>query len=315
MVDTYSSELDSAISYVVCRWPNLQELICPNVTLSMDAISHLSSVSNLKRLAFETKMGIIQDISHLDSVLVFSNLTNLNIRSGPINTIIPLLHCIRLPAIETICVSTSGYISRRAIQACCAAVREACPSNGLTCFQLCGEKEEDGVPPDDEALVCITLKDLHPCTAFAELRELYVNFDCPVSLTDADLLELVSPRMESFVINERGWQIAVDGGGITLSGLVQLLRRCPSLSYLCLAIDTRTFTEIPEGLDVSFPPQRQLNINLLDSYILPDFVPSLVSVFRAFGQDSSMPVVWEMGRWTVGGEEFRTLWERVLDEL
>ena len=144
-------------------------------------------------------------------------------------------------------------------------------------LKLCGSVEEE-----DEVLPCLTLQDLRPCTAFAELRGLDVQFNGPASLTDADLLELVSPRMEYFLVNYgRAWQI--DSGGITLSGLVQLLRQCPLLDRVSLVIDIQTFTKIPEGLDVSFPPRTRLKIYLLDSDILPGFGVSVYSARTGYG--------------------------------
>lgn len=113
-----------------------------------------------------------------------------------------------------------------------------------------------------------------------------VDLDWHVCLTDADLLQLASPHMEKIIIHKTlGWGIGVGGGRITLTGLVQLLRRCPSLNDVCLAIDTATFTEIPEGVGVSFPPRQGPAFNFVDSYILPEFVPGVVSVFTTLELD------------------------------
>ena len=122
-VNIYSSDLASTISPAVSRWPKLQEVICSNVALNMDAISYLSSLSNLRRLEFKTEIDSTQGISHLDSKLVFSNLTNVNIKSRSLDAIASLLRFyIRLPAIKSLYVNTSWYISRPAIQACLAAI-------------------------------------------------------------------------------------------------------------------------------------------------------------------------------------------------
>jgi len=211
------------------------------------------------------------------------------------------------------------YIPRQAIQAYWAAVRKACSSNVVTRLGLQGLDDASEVLPSHHAdrLSRLVLEDLRPCTTFSELRELYIDFNCSVSLTDADLLELASPRMEELLINyDWGWKVNVDGGGITLSGLVQLLRWRPSLHRVCFAIDSRTFTEIPEGLDVSFPPRKQLQIDFLDSHILSEFVPGIVSVLAALGLDASILEAWETYKWEfVGRELFEPIWKRVLDGL
>ena len=160
------------------------------------------------------------------------------------------------------------------------------------------------------------LEDLPLSTAFSELRILHFDLNWHVSLTDTDLLRLASPRMEEIIINNvSGWGTHKNGGGITLSGLVRLLQQCPSLNDVCLAIDTSTFTEIPEGLDVSFPPRKGLYLNFVDSYILPEFVPGVVSVFMALKLDPSMFFVWQNGGESVGEQEAEPWWEMVLDEL
>ena len=312
-----SSIVDTKISPQICRWPNLRQVHCLNVTLNMDAIVHLSSISKLKSLEFTVHADATRDLSHFGSILVFSNLVELRMDSKSLDTAALLLSRIRLPAIESLSVTISNYTSKRQIQAYWAGVRTVCPSNLLTSFGLEGFGQDYGtLTLGEEALLRLTWEDLYPCTAFAELRELCINFDCSVGLTDADLLELASLRMEELVINyELGWQIGNEGGGITLSGLVQLLQKCPALKCLTLAIDTWTFTEIPEGMDVSFPPREQLTINFLDSYILPEFVPDLVTVFMALGLDSSMFTFWNIRREGYEVMQARSLWESVQDEL
>ena len=87
----------------------------------------------------------------------------------------------------------------------------------------------------------LTLDDI-PYKAFGELCEIGINLSLHVKLTDSDLLDL-----------ESAWPwLRIGRGGITLNGLVHILRRCPSLFRESLATDTRTFTHIPDGLDVSF---------------------------------------------------------------
>lgn len=74
-------------------------------------------------------------------------------------------------------------------------------------------------------------------------------------------------------------------GGITLSGLVQLVRQCPSLTSASPVIDTWTFTQVTRGLEVSFPPRKTfrgtLSLDCLDSHFVPEFDANYRSVFTA----------------------------------
>lgn len=315
----FTGLVDSAISRQIRRWTKLQKVSCRNIALSVDAILHLSSMVNLKQLSCTAGIDIVQGIIHLGSMLVFPSLEDLVIESQSLDAVTSLLHRIRLPMIESLGVTISNYLSRRAIQAYWAAAREACPS--AVSIHLCmftfNGGHEDLLLPGEDVHPELTLEDLRPWTAFSGLRNIYVNLDWHVDLTDTDLLELVSPRMEEVIINYAlGWGTRINDGGITLSGLVQLLRQCPSLRELCLAIDTRTFTEIPEGLDASFPPRTRLQLNFVDSHIEPEFVSGIVSVFMALGLDSSMIRAWEIyGGDSVGTPQAAFIWDQVLDEL
>lgn len=112
----------------------------------------------------------------------------------------------------------------------------------------------------------LTLDDFPFYKTFDDLYVMCVDLPWSVALTDADLLHLVhkSPHLTELVINiEHGWTPNDVCNGITLNGPAELLRSCPSLKIMKLAIDTQTFIEIPQGLDVGFPPNMVLDF--LDS--------------------------------------------------
>ena len=72
-------------------------------------------------------------------------------------------------------------------------------------------------------------------------------------------------------------------GGITLGRLVLLLQTCPSLRQMALCLDTRGYTDVPDSHanpEWTLPPWANLSINVLDSVIEADSVPSLGRFFH-----------------------------------
>ena len=69
--------------------------------------------------------------------------------------------------------------------------------------------------------------------------------------------------------------------GLTLHGLVRLLQACPALGSFSILIDTPTFTYIPEGMDVSYPPRKFWGVNPIDSPLEVDMLAGMVDVFVA----------------------------------
>jgi len=278
--------LDAAISRQLHRWTNLERAECRLVTLNMDTIVHLPSISILKRLSFTLSADLDNHITHLGSAFIFSNLVNLEIGSASLESIINLFSRIQLPKIKDLEVSVSKYTPRWQVREYWTAVQKACPSNTLThlAFSSSDKGIENLTGLDKQTRPLLTFDDLLPYKDFGNLRRIYINLALSVNLTDADLLDLVStsPQLEELSINRfRGWKMGGDGGGITLSGLVQLLQQCPSLHRMSLVIDMRTFTEIPH---VSFPSRpKPVLLDHLDSNITHESLLDFDSVFTALG--------------------------------
>jgi len=273
-----SGPFDAAISRQVCWWTSLQSFSCPWVTLGTDAVLHLSSVPTLTHLSFIPSSDLSNHLSHFGSILTFPNLASLQINSASLKSVTQFFSYIRLPRIMDLDVCFSHDARKYDIQAYWAAVEQACPSSTLRYLTLVFRNHES----ESQSHQQLTLDDLPFYKTFRDLHGISIDLPWSVGLTDADLLDLVyeSPNLIELAINgDWEWRLGDDGGGVTLDGLVELLRYCPSLDTMSLAIDTRTFTHIPQGLDVWFPPEMMPDF--LDSHISLECVPRLASVFIA----------------------------------
>ncbi|KAF8431608.1 hypothetical protein L210DRAFT_2908794 [Boletus edulis BED1] len=126
----------------------------------------------------------------------------------------------------------------------------------------------------------LNFEDLQPCMAFSNLRFMDVDIGWNVGLTDGDLLTLTTawPSLEGFSINaEWGWGVA--SGGITPSGLLQVLRTCRSLNSVSLQMDTRGYNESPPPESPGLTPLRPLSICVVDSVLDAESIPAMAAFF------------------------------------
>lgn len=311
--------LDETISRHVGRWMNLQVVDSHNVALNVGAITHLSSMSTLTRLSFTLSAKLAEHISDLDFPFVFSRLAHLEIHSESLASIGGLLPHIQLPVVKGLVAKAWSSPSKQSVETYLTTIRNACPSDTLTHLKLLdiGDQMRNPIHLDPQTHYHLTLDVLIPCTAFTNLRGIHINLKWCVDLTDADLLVLASasPLLEHLIINDMwGWRTQ---GGITLDGLLQLLRACPLLYDMCFAIDTLTFTQIPDGLDVGFPARRRLWMNVVDSDIDAEDVPGLVSMFTEIKLEPALFMAWSGAdmKHLAGARAARPLWEDVNNQV
>ena len=312
---------NETVSRNVCRWTNLQIVDCRDITLNADALTHLSSMSTLKSLSFTLCAEVAEHISPFGSVFVFSHLAYLEIVSESLEPVTGLFSRIRLPAVRGLVVQILRRPSKQIVEAYSTATRNTCPSDTLIHFKLLNIRAQIwntiNLNLHQQTRHQLTLDIILPCTVFDNLRGIHINLKWSVRLTDAELLDLVSasPRIEHLIINDMwGWRT---DGGITLTGLLRLLQKCPLLYDFCLAIDTRTYTQIPEGLDVRFPARTRLWMNIVDSHIGLADVPALVFVFTELGLDPAIFMAWNGSDIeNLAGAGFaKYLWENVYRQV
>jgi hypothetical protein len=155
-------------------------------------------------------------------------------------------------------------------------------------------------------LVFNDVKDILPFAAF-NLTNMRIELDFIMDLKDADLLQLASdcPRIEGLYISEEtGWRFA----GITPVGLLKVLRLCPSLWDISIALDTRGY-QIPahelepesligRGLGDPSSSGRSLFLHFSDSVIEEESIPALSAFFAdCMPSDAVFTILsWESNR-------------------
>ncbi|KAF8124949.1 hypothetical protein EV363DRAFT_1353194 [Boletus edulis] len=289
-------ELDTIMSNQVLRWSNLRILECSDVALNADAILHISRTSTLTHLSFVLNEEAPGQILPSDLDLVFPNLTWCDITSGRLLPVANLFARTRLPAIKELTVRFPGSPSKQAIWSFMTSLKNTCSSSSLTHLSIlsqryllrrlstCGDLGSNNCP--------ITYDDLHPCASLCSLRFLKLNFDQPIHLTDNDLVGLGTawPHLEDLIVNnDAGWRSI---GGLTLPGLIRLLRTCPSLRNFCILLDTPTFVYIPEGMETSYPPRQLGCVNLVESPLDADMFDGVVDVFVTLKFSPRLLIAW-----------------------
>ena len=282
----------SFFSRSVYRWQNLETLICPETTLDVDALVHLSRMSALSQLTF--RLSATSQVS--DSPLCFSDLNESAVFSKDLHSISRLLSRSQLPAITDFSAVVDSCPLREELSSYLDSVRTSNADHTIENFTL---DQSSPLPSNDvrsEALL-LGLEDLRPCMTFRNLRRLELSVEWNVELTDSDLLVLASawPHLEDLIINVNwGWNTS---GGITPKGVLRLLQTCRSLRGFALAIDTQDCTESPPsellaGLGSTLPPI--LFVDVLDSIIEVDSVPAIIAFFTAIASHSKFAFsAWE----------------------
>ncbi|KAF8125009.1 hypothetical protein EV363DRAFT_1270918 [Boletus edulis] len=264
------------------QWRNLQTLVCPEISMDVITLVHLSRMPALSQLNFKLGSTFPYQIPPSDSPLVFSNLNRWVLRSQSLYSISCLLSQTRLPAVTIFVAYIECCPSRVDLSAWFAGVQTSGFGHCVQELHL-GQSISGRVDLLGNTRV-LGFEDLRPCMAFSHLRCIDLRMDWQVDLTDNELLSLTStwPHLETFNINRQwGWNTL---GGITPNGLIQLLQICPLLTDICIAIDTRGYTEIPPLLQsversTSIASYSIFSIDVLDSFIEAESVPAITAFF------------------------------------
>lgn len=275
---------DEAISGLVRRWTNLQDVYCPYINLDSDSLLHLSRTPVLTHLSFTLSAAVTDHIISSDSRLLLSNLRDLEISSQSLEPISRLFSHTRLSTVESLTVYIDSCPPKHIFRSYLIAVRKSCTHHSLVSLKLIQTRSPSSTSHGSERYQ-LTLDDMRPCMVFDQLRRMDINIAFSVNLMDDDLLSLASacPHLEHLLINEEwGWKLDTVGG-ITPDGLFQLLQRLRSLRSFCLAIDTWGYTEVSPAIELAqiagIIPRMSLSVNVADSLIHPESVDALADFF------------------------------------
>ena len=219
VVDVGSSDTFSLIeANYVYRWQNLCSVVCPQSAFDADALVHLSRMPALTELEFALNTTFPLAASH--SPLVFSNLHNFTLHSKSLEPISQSLSQVRPPVITDFGAIIRTCPSRQELSSFFASVQTFNAGRTIERLRLHQKPIHfSDLPQTSLEYPELCLEDLRPCTSF-NLRQLSLDIEWDIGLTDSDLLTLASawPHLERLVINmKRGWNTR---GGITLDGLL-----------------------------------------------------------------------------------------------
>ena len=315
-VQFHTGEIDHNHIY---RWRSLQSVVCPDVALNVDALSHLSRMPEMTELSFGISSATLPDpITLSSSPPFFSNLQKLTLLSTSLDPISRLLSRIRLPVIRKFAAFIDTNPSKQDL--CSFFVGVQTSGAGHTIESLClGQTCHLTNISSSRVVALLGSEDLRPCMAFTSLRHVDLNIGWGVGLTDNELLALASawPYLQDLAINQEwGWNTR---SGITLRGLVQLLQICRSLSHVSLVLNTRGYSDLYHSLDspeLTLP--CALFIDVLDSVIEEESVPAIGAFFAGIAQYCTGFILISWGAVAVVGppdvEEYRHRWDAVCEQ-
>ncbi|KAF8126067.1 hypothetical protein EV363DRAFT_1349681, partial [Boletus edulis] len=261
------------ISDLICRWENLRSVRCYDVGLNADAVTHLSHLRKLRYMAFEVHDAVVDRIPAIPacaSVLPFSALHDIYLASDSLIPICRILRRFYFPEVHSFLVALYTRPTAPNLMSFFVALQEACAHrNSLDNLSLCVRDTKNKTPLEDASSYYITFDRLRPLTVFTNIKSITLDISCGTDLNERELLCLASswPRLET---------------AISPGGFLQLLERCRSLRVLYFMLDTRGYTEIPQG-----HPWRGLTmpkdsfIHLLNSPIEEESIEALSVFFHA----------------------------------
>ncbi|KAF8433869.1 hypothetical protein L210DRAFT_3554750 [Boletus edulis BED1] len=292
----------------ICRWQNLRTVICPEITLDVDALVHLSHIPALTNLNFMLSVTL----QTFSSPLFFPNLHELALHSHSLDLISRLLSHTRLATIRIFLLPLDLSFFFDSIQTSGA-------DHTIRCLWLTQSVTH---PSSNPHSVLLGLEDLRPCMAFSNLSFITLDIEWNVGLTNSTVLEFVStwPRLGHLQINVGwGWN---SQGGITPDGLLRLLQTCRSLCHIAVAFDTRGYTELPPSqalasLELTLPPMFLFDV--LDSIIEAESVQAVTSFLSGIAAATyDFNFLYWGGPYVVeapGMDEYMERWEHIGDRV
>ncbi|KAF8421110.1 hypothetical protein L210DRAFT_3766196 [Boletus edulis BED1] len=299
----------------ICRWQNLRTVICPEITLDVDALVHLSHIPALTNLSFMLSVTL----QTFSSPLFFPNLHELALHSHSLDPISRLLSHTRLATMTNFLAAIGSCPSRQDLSFFFDSIQTSGADHTIRCLWLTQSVTH---PSSNPRSVLLGLEDLRPCMAFSNLSFITLDIEWNVGLTNSTVLEFVStwPRLGHLQINVGwGWN---SQGGITPDGLLRLLQTCRSLCHIAVAFDTRGYTELPPSqalasLELTLPPMFLFDV--LDSIIEAESVQAVTSFLSGIAAATyDFNFLYWGGPYVVeapGMDEYMERWEHIGDRV
>ena len=255
--------------------------------VDMNSSMQLSRTTLLTQFEFDLSTTFAGQVATTDLPLLFPHLLELKLHCECLAAISLLLSRIRLPALTDFDAFIEDRPFRWEFSWFLASVQTSGMGNTVQGFRVVQEPPPWAPPALVDSRFILDWKDLQPCMAFSNLRRICFDIKWKVELTDNETLTLASawPCLEELLINAHwGWNTR---GGITPNGIVQLLLKCPSLRSVSVAIDTRSYTQLPQSppsLELTLP--HEFSINVVDSLIEEEAIPTMAAFFASISPRS-----------------------------
>ncbi|KAG2345905.1 hypothetical protein BDR05DRAFT_960200 [Suillus weaverae] len=213
-------------------WCNLQNLVCGRVN---DAtLYHLATSSKLTHLTIQVdEKNDYGALMKLAGQPVFTALQGLDITATHTSHCIPILEIAELPSLRSLRIhSTETGLTDVELHQCLCLISYHCPN--LRDLRM---TELQVSPPKFPAGYIITFDTLKTLFSLRHLETLHLNTTCTFSLDDKELAQLAGTWLKLRALElgtENGWR---QPSKITLQGFAELLRRCPVLSVVGLAMN------------------------------------------------------------------------------
>ncbi|KAH9485799.1 hypothetical protein JR316_0002714 [Psilocybe cubensis] len=304
-----------ALSQLVLAMEDLRGLACGPHILNTEAIGYLSSLPHLLKLHLphnsqEIVAGLEKRHSLTQNKQPFPELQDLFIRETKLSTFATLMRYLLPLQIRKLVVELSNEFSAQdVIQSLTALSMGSSRWTNVhqIAFKQMSTNSRHGHSRKLDETVVINCFVLSPLLNFPNLTTLELDMLCVFDLRDSDITSMADawPRLRHLRLGPlEGWYMP---SGITYSGLLHLLLKCPDLEYLAIVFNPAS--DIPRDIK-----QGHINRNITYFYVgnsipsarryepIGKFLATILPCCRGFG-----------GRWQVKQDEVaRRRWDSVL---
>ncbi|KAG1766261.1 hypothetical protein EDD22DRAFT_950617 [Suillus occidentalis] len=264
-----SSTLSPFIAQSISQLRNLHTLMLWD--LANPGMDHIMQLQALRSLDLDLRISSAGERQSLLPFPGFHHLHYLCLRCGAFERAAELLSSLQVIRCKEIKIAFTSWIAElsanpsASLSQFLAILPEICDNNELQRFSLMASR------------VIIRHTELAvfaPLRAFRNLIVLQIERGCSTSITNGELCQMVAawPMLQVLKIS---CYIAIDTTAVpTFCGLLGVLRLCPSLTSLALAIDTTRL----EGINLRNPGGENFNTHLNDLTLGNSLIASPLNV-------------------------------------
>ncbi|KAI0351986.1 hypothetical protein OH77DRAFT_828785 [Trametes cingulata] len=191
----------------------------------------------------------------------FPSLVDLTLEAPSLAECTAFLNALGTCKLETLTVICEERPSEQMLRDFCTALVACCSHDSFRTFSI----SDNGTGSE----YAVSVEIFTPLTCFSNLRSFTLDLSGPYALDDAFPQALLSawPILEELSIGAKhGWGRRP---ALTFTGLAHIVRLCPQLEELCIAIDATQEVNASILAEVS-PNTRVSSLNLIDSHVVQD---------------------------------------------